>query len=466
MAIEKIKIPDFGDVQEITVVEVFITAGDNIEEEASLIALESEKAVMDIPSPFSGVIKEVLVKEEDVVGSGDVIALIETDEQASEKADDEPQEPKQERESAAGDEETSVSEKEADSKQTETDEESSETTGEEAGEPKKKTESAEVEDNKASATEKASADESAEQQPSGQLSHATPSVRAFAREQQVDLATVTGTGPNGRILKEDVQAARQKGTATVAAPASIETAAEPPLEDFSKYGEIEEVKLGRIKKISGPYLQRSWGTIPHVTHFDEADITELESFRKKLNESLQEDEPSYSPLIFIIRAVVATLREFPLFNCSLMPDGDKVIVKKYYHLGIAVDTPQGLVVPVIKDADRKGFKDIALELKRLSTNARAGKLAIPDIQGATFTISSLGGIGGTGFTPIISSPQAAILGLSRSYMKPVWDGDRFVPQLTLPFSVSYDHRIIDGAEAARFCKALRMNIEDLKRTLL
>jgi pyruvate dehydrogenase E2 component (dihydrolipoamide acetyltransferase) len=304
-------------------------------------------------------------------------------------------------------------------------------------------------------TEKRTADDS------GQVPHATPSVRAFAREQQVDLNELAGTGPKARILKEDVLAVQQKSAGT--APVQ-----EHPLEDFSKYGEVEEVSLGRIKKISGPYLQRSWSTIPHVTHFDEADISELERFRKELNGKLQEGEQSYSPLIFVIRAVTATLKEFPLFNCSLVPGGGKVILKKYYHLGIAVDTPKGLMVPVIKDAERRGFKDLGVELQRLSSSARAEKLAIPDIQGASFTISSLGGIGGTGFTPIISSPQAAILGLSRNYMKPVWDkeGKKFEPRLMLPFSVSYDHRIIDGAEAARFCKALRLNIEDLKRTLV
>ncbi|NOR23390.1 MAG: biotin/lipoyl-binding protein [Desulforhopalus sp.] len=409
MAIEKITIPDFGDVQKITVVELFVAPGDKVEEEASLISLESEKAVMDIPSPFSGVIKEVLVKEDDVVGSGDVIALIETEEAVAETAVGRPEES-----AAVG--AVPVSE-----------------------------------------------------QVSGQVFHATPSVRVFAREQQVDLSKVTGTGPNGRILKEDILAALQQTAVAVSFPAGtvMATAAqEVPLEDFTRYGEIEEVLLGRIQKISGPHLHRSWVTIPHVTHFDEADITEFERFRKELNGGLQEGEPSFSPLVFITTAVAATLKAFPLLNCSLVPGEEKVILKKYYHIGIAVDTPQGLVVPVIKDADKKGCKEIALELKRLSTSARAGRLAIPDTQGATFTISSLGGIGGTGFTPIVNSPQVAILGLSRSYMKPVWDGEQFVPRLALPFSVSYDHRIIDGAEAARFCKALRMNIEELKRTLL
>jgi pyruvate dehydrogenase E2 component (dihydrolipoamide acetyltransferase) len=464
MAIEKIKIPDFGDVQEITVVEVFIAPGDKIEEEASLITLESEKAVMDIPSPFSGIIKEVLVKEEDAVASGDVIALIETEgeEEVSGKPDDEEKETEPDAEPAEAEEkEEPVTEKaEKAEKVSEKPAAEPEEAEEQEAEQPEKEKQAEVKSEEP-VKEKGAGEEPAKKQPSGQVPHATPSVRAFAREQQVDINELSGTGPKGRILKDDVLSAQQKVTG--AAPAQ-----EPPLEDFSKYGEVEEVALSRIKKISGPYLQRSWSTIPHVTHFDEADISELERFRKELNGTLQEGEPSYSPLVFVIRAVTATLKEFPIFNCSLVPGGGKIILKKYYHLGIAVDTPKGLMVPVIKNAERRGFKDLAAELQRLSSSARAEKLAIPDIQGASFTISSLGGIGGTGFSPIISSPQAAILGLSRNYMKPVWDkeGKKFEPRLMLPFSVSYDHRIIDGAEAARFCKALRLNIEDLKRTLV
>lgn len=462
MAVKKIRIPDFGDVQEITVVEVFIKPGDKIKEEDSLLTLESEKAVMDLPSPYSGVIKEVSVKEEDKVADGDVIALIETEEEAEEgldKSDDEKEEAEPEKD---GDE--SAQQKGREEK------------------PEKEEDVAEVEDERKSTTDKAAerdpteadedgakqpekADEkpeTARDQPAKQVSHATPSVRALAREQQVDLNRVAGTGPEGRILKEDVIAARQQSAG------GDSSASQPPVEDFSKYGEVEEAPLGRIKKISGPYLLRSWTTIPHVTHFDEADIGELERFRKELNSTLEEGQPAYSPLVLLIRAVVATLKQFPIFNSSLLPGGEKVVVKKYYHLGIAVDTPKGLMVPVLKNADQRGFKDIAVELQRLSSTAREGKLAIPDIQGATFTISSLGGIGGTGFTPIISSPQAAILGLSRSTMKPVWDeqSGNFSPRLILPFSLSYDHRIIDGAEAARFCKVLRMNIEDLKRTLV
>ena len=418
MAVEKLLIPDFGDVQEIAVVEIFIAVGDTVEVEDSLIALESEKAVMDIPASLAGVIKEILVKEDDVVSSGDVIALIET----------------------AGSAE--VSEDATEEKST-------------AAEPKALTNEKDL--------VKAAGGPVAVQT-MGAVSHATPSVRIYAREQGVDLGQITGNGPNGRILHEDVLVAA--GKAPVAASGQGFSLPVVPLEDFSKYGEVEEQALGRIKKISGPYLHRSWVTVPHVTHFDEADITEIEEFRKDLNGSAKEGDVKFSPLIFITKAVAATLKAFPFFNCSLVPEGDKVILKKFYNIGIAVDTPDGLVVPVVKDVDKKSLTAIAEDVLTLSTNARAGKLGIADMQGATFTISSLGGIGGTGFTPIISSPQVAILGLSRSFMKPQWDGEKFIPRLTLPFSVSYDHRVIDGAEAARFCKTLRMNIEDMKRTLI
>ncbi|MBT8345854.1 MAG: 2-oxo acid dehydrogenase subunit E2, partial [Desulfofustis sp.] len=300
--------------------------------------------------------------------------------------------------------------------------------------------------------------------------HASPSVRSYARELGVDLELVGASGPKGRILKEDVQnfvkQRVQNGPAAGQPAAGSLPVADAPLEDFSKYGQIEEQELGRIQKISGPHLHRSWITIPHVTHFDEADITELEKFRKQMNQEVQKDDLKFSPLVFVIKAVVATLKEYPLFNSSLDPANSKVIYKYYYHTGIAVDTPNGLVVPVVKDADRKGIRDIAGELASLSSAAREGKLTIGDLQGATFTISSLGGIGGIGFTPIVNGPQVAILGLSRSYMKPVWNGQDFEPRLTLPFSLSYDHRVIDGAEAARFCRSLGSNIEDLRRALL
>lgn len=430
MTTEKIRIPDFGDVQKITVVEVFVAAGDKVEVETPLVALESEKAVMDLPSPFAGVIKEVLVKTDEEVKSGDVIAVIETaGAEQPEKAAPEPTVAKKTPEDVSAVDDVAAAAQE---------------------------------------NERPEPAEPAAEKESGKTFHATPSVRAFAREQQVDLGRVTGTGPHGRIRKEDVLAVlegeRQERVPVGAG--DLGPAPMPPLEDFSKYGPVEEIPLSRIQKMSGPHLHRSWLAIPHVTHFDEADITELEKFRKELNSGLKEGEVSYSPLYFVIKAVAANLKLFPLCNSSLHPDGDRVIHKKYCHLGIAVDTPQGLVVPVIKDADRKGLREIAADLQRLSGAARAGKLAIPDIQGATFTISSLGGIGGTGFAPIVSHPQVAILGVSRSYLKPVWDGQQFVPRLTLPFSLSYDHRVIDGAEAARFCRSLSEILEDLRRTLL
>jgi pyruvate dehydrogenase E2 component (dihydrolipoamide acetyltransferase) len=295
-------------------------------------------------------------------------------------------------------------------------------------------------------------------------------VRSYARELGVDLSLVTATGPKGRILKEDVQQLVKQvlrdGAAPAAGAAERSYFSEGPLEDFSTYGETEEVELGRIQKISGPHLHKSWVTIPHVTHFEEADITDLESFRKQINEEMRGENVKFSPLVFTVKALVATLKQYPLFNCSLVPGEAKLILKKFYNIGIAVDTPNGLVVPVVKNADQKGIREIAEDLALLSSNARAGKLSITDMQGATFTISSLGGIGGTGFTPIVNRPQVAILGLSRSYQKPVWNGEQFVPRLTLPFSLSYDHRVIDGAAAARFCRSLSSNIEDLRRALL
>lgn len=434
MAIEQITVPDFGDVQEITVVDVYVKPGDKVEVEDPLVALESEKAVMDIPSPFAGTITEVKLQEGDTVGNDDLIVLLETGEDTAQPAEvEEPQ--------AAP----------------------AATVSTEPAEPAA-----------AEAEEPPAAEEVGEEAPAAQEPeldfHATPSVRSYARELGVDLGSLTATGPKGRILKEDVQnfvkQRVQAGPAAGAAQTGGLPLADTPLEDFSKFGKIEEQELGRIKKISGPHLHRSWITVPHVTHFDEADITELEKFRKQMNQEVQKDDLKFSPLVFVIKGVVATLKEYPLFNSSLDSANNKIVLKHYYHVGIAVDTPNGLVVPVVKDADRKGIKEIAGELGSLSLAARDGKLSIADLQGATFTISSLGGIGGIGFTPIVNAPQVAILGLSRSYMKPVWNGEIFEPRLTLPFSLSYDHRVIDGAEAARFCRSLGSNIEDLRRALL
>jgi pyruvate dehydrogenase E2 component (dihydrolipoamide acetyltransferase) len=448
MATEKITVPDFGDVQEITVVDVYIKAGDTVEVEDPLVALESEKAVMDIPSPFAGTITEVKLQEGDTVSSDDLIALLETtgEDDQPEKTDQSQQE---EPEAAADGQEA-----------------------EEKQEVKKKQETEEPDTPAAAAEEEPEADaEQGEepQEPAGDF-HASPSVRSYARELGVDLGAISATGPKGRILKEDVQKyvkqVVKSGPSSASAAGAGLQIDQPPLEDFSKYGEIEVKALGRIQKISGPHLHRSWVTIPHVTHFDEADITELEKFRKQMNQEVQKDDLKFSPLVFVIKGVIATLKQYPLFNSSLDIANNTIIFKHYYHMGIAVDTPDGLVVPVVKDADRKGIKEIAKELGNLSSNARKGKLSIADLQGATFTISSLGGIGGAGFTPIVNAPQVAILGLSRSTMKPIWTGEQFEPRLTLPFSLSYDHRVIDGAEAARFCRSLGNNIEDLRRALL
>ena len=441
MATEKVIVPDFGDVQEITVVEVYVTEGDTVEIEDPLVALESEKAVMDIPSTAAGVVKKVYLQEEDVVKSGDDIVLLEVEDGQEEEA------------AAKEAGKVGAREKELEETTAEAAEEKDESEEEEAS---AETGAADEDEEKGSDTGKA------------KVSHATPSIRAYARERDVDLEKIEGSGPKGRILKEDVDAA-EKGAVSVKekAPAAA-LPAQVPLEDFSKYGKVEETDLGRIKKISGPHLQRSWVSIPHVTHFDEADVTDLEKFRQQMNNEKAEDAPRFSPLVFIVKAVVASLKEYPSFNSSLDQDAGKLVLKYFYNIGIAVDTPKGLVVPVIKDADKKGMKEIATELAELSKAARDGKLAPTDMQGGTFTISSLGGIGGTGFTPIVSSPQVAILGLSRNYHKPVWDEEQqsFIPRLTLPFSLSYDHRVIDGAEAARFCRTLSIKIEDLRRALL
>jgi len=434
MAIEQITVPDFGDVQEITVVDVYVKPGDKVEVEDPLVALESEKAVMDIPSPFAGTITEVKLQEGDTVGNDDLIVLLETGEDTAQPAEvEEPQ---------------------------------AVTAAPVSTEP---AEPAAAEAEEPPAAEEVGEEALAAQEPELDF-HATPSVRSYARELGVDLGSLTATGPKGRILKEDVQnfvkQRVQAGPAAGAAQTGGLPLVDTPLEDFSKFGKIEEQELGRIKKISGPHLHRSWITVPHVTHFDEADITELEKFRKQMNQEVQKDDLKFSPLVFVIKGVVATLKEYPLFNSSLHSANNKRELKHYYHVGIAVDTPNGLVVPVVKDADRKGIKEIAGELGSRSLAARDGKLSIADLQGATFTISSLGGIGGIGFTPIVNAPQVAILGRSRSYMKPVWNGENFEPRLTLPFSLSYDHRVIDGAEAARFCRSLGSNIEDLRRALL
>ncbi|MGE4542490.1 MAG: 2-oxo acid dehydrogenase subunit E2 [Pedobacter sp.] len=482
MAIEQVTVPDFGDFEKIIVVDVYVASGDRVAMEDSLIALESDKAVMDIPSPLAGVVKEVSVKQNDPVKTGDLILTIEVAEEGEKTEPSEGNQvnapPEEEKRPLNGDRQ----EKDSTDKEAEEEEKTEPSEGNQAKAPPEEEKQPlngdrqgkdltdreaglPTEEPKTSAPGTEAPPPPVNSQSPGSVSHATPSVRAYARELGVDLSEVEGSGAKGRILKEDVQLRVKQAMQSTGGEASY-ALPKVPLQDFGKYGEIEEVPLSRIKKIAGARLHRSWLAVPQVTHFDEAEVTDLEEFRQQLNEEATQDGVHFSPLVFVVKALVATLREFPLFNSSLGPDGETVILKHYHHIGIAVDTPQGLVVPVIKHADTKGMADIAKDLKRLSTAARDGKLEIADLQGASFTISSLGGIGGTGFTPIVNAPQVAILGLARYHRKPVWNGETFEPRLMLPFSLSYDHRVIDGAEAARFCRALSRDIEDLRRALL
>ncbi len=299
--------------------------------------------------------------------------------------------------------------------------------------------------------------------------HASPGVRRLARELEIDLTKIRGTGEKGRITKEDVRSFLRGSVAPVTAPAAPTSGAgipEIPAIDFSKFGAIETKPLPRIKKLSGPHLHRAWLNVPHVTHQDEADITEIEVYRKELDSAAKEQGFRVTLLAFLMKASVSALKQFPEFNSSLSPEKDSLILKKYYHIGVAVDTAEGLVVPVIRDVDRKGIHDISRELGAVSKKARDGKLAASDLQGASFTISSLGGIGGTAFTPIVNAPEVAILGVVRSKTMPVWDGENFRPRLMLPLSVSYDHRVIDGALAARFARHLCHVLEDVRRMVL
>jgi len=448
-SITEIKVPDIGDFKEVEVIEILVKPGDSVAKEASLITVESDKATMEIPSPAAGVVKEVRIKLGDKVAEGSMILLLE----ASEGEAPAPQPPK----------------------------------------------SAEVSAPSAPAPKPAAAPAPATEpavvpipilrpapvpiEPVAEVAafkpHASPSVRKFARELGADLAKVKGSGPKGRITQEDVQEF-VKGIMTQApAPAPAPPAGcfvfdlpDWPQVDFAKFGPVESKPLSRIKKLSGANLHRNWISIPHVTQFDEADITELEAFRKESGAASEKQGFKLTLLAFLIKACVTALRQYPEFNASLERGGENLVLKKYFHIGVAVDTPDGLVVPVIRDADRKGVYDLARELAEVSKLARDRKLKPGDMQGGTFSISSLGGIGGTAFTPIINAPEVAILGVSRSAMRPVWAGGKgeaagqFMPRLMLPLSLSYDHRVIDGAAAARFTSYLASVLSDIRRTLL
>ncbi len=421
--IEEVFVPDLGADKDVDLIDVMVAVGDTVEFEDGLITLETEKASMDVPAPFGGEIIELFVSAGDKVNSGDRIAkMVKTVVMESKVP--------------------TPAKKEPVKKEVKT--------------PVSVQEIAAVTAPVAQAvlTQKAT------------KVYASPSVRKLAREFGVDLGFVKGSGRKGRVLKEDIKAyvKEQLSKPAVAAAGTGSglgfNLPEAKEIDFSQFGEIETIELSRIQKISGPSLHRNWLAMPHVTQFDEADITEMESFRKEQNALA--DGFKLSPLVFVVKAVAKALAIHPKFNASLSPDGQSLIMKKYFHIAIAVDTPNGLVVPVIKDVDKKGFKQIAIEMAEISQKARDGKLKSTDMQGASFTISSLGGIGGTKFTPIINAPEVAILGLSKSEMKPVWNGETFIPRLTLPLSLSYDHKVIDGADGARFTTTLSKLLGDIR----
>jgi pyruvate dehydrogenase E2 component (dihydrolipoamide acetyltransferase) len=434
--VKQVLVPDIGDFADVAVVDVLVAVGDEVSENDGLVTLETDKATMDVPAPFGGVVAEVLLKVGDTASEG--TAVVTLAESADAAASAEVGQPSAVRTAVSA--EASARPKAPD---------------QEPPEPK------------VPASTPAPAGAFNGEANGGDPVYASPSVRRLARELNVDLAAVgEGTGRKGRLVPEDVRAFADGGVAKAppTAPATgggLDLLPWPTV-DFAKYGEIERVPLTKIRKISAANLSRNWVRIPHVTHNDEADVTDLEAFRKQLN--AEQADVKVTMVALLLKAVVSSLKAFPDVNSSL--DGDELVRKKYYHLGFAADTPNGLVVPVVKDVDQKGLLEIAAELTDLSGKARAGKLGPAQMSGATFTISSLGGIGGTSFTPIVNAPEVAILGVVRSAMKPVWDGQAFVPRLMLPLSLSYDHRVIDGAAAARFVAHLTGVLTDLRRVLL
>ncbi|MGL4833645.1 MAG: dihydrolipoyllysine-residue acetyltransferase [Shewanella sp.] len=444
VAVKEIQVPDIGDASNVDVIEVLVAVGDTIRVDQGLITLETDKATMEVPAPFAGKLLSLTVKVGDKVSQGSVIATIETTTagtaapaQASAAQASIAQETLAQ---ASAAQETPV-----------------------VAAPMSRPP---VPHHPSAGTPVATG-----------AVHASPAVRRLAREFGVDLTKVTGSGRKGRVMKEDVQAyvkyelSRPKATAATAVAAGagggLQVIAAPKV-DFSKFGEVEEIPLSRIQKISGPNLHRNWVTIPHVTQFDEADITELEAFRKQQNDVAAKQKADYkiTPLVFMMKAVAKTLQMYPVFNSSLSSDGEALIQKKYFHIGVAVDTPNGLVVPVVRDVDKKGIIELSRELADISIRARDGKLKSAEMQGSCFTISSLGGIGGTAFTPIVNYPDVAILGVSKSEIKPKWNGKEFEPKLMLPLSLSYDHRVIDGAMAARFSVTLSGILSDIRTLVL
>lgn len=417
---QDVKVPDIGDFSDVPVVSILVSIGDTIAEEDPLIELESDKATMEVPSPAAGKVKEIKLSEGDKVSEGSLILTLEDEGGATAEAAPKAEAPKADAPAPA-------------------------------------------------APTAASAPAPAVTDAGFGKAHASPSVRAFARQLGIDLVSVNGSGRKGRILREDVTKHLKSAAAPASggAPAASGGMGIPPIPavDFSKFGPVEDVEMSRIQKLSGPALHRSWLNIPHVTHNDEADITDLDAYRKEMDTQAKEDGYRVTLLSFVIKASVSALKQHWQFNASIHPDGDKLVRKHFYNIGFAADTPNGLMVPVIKDADRKGLVEISKELMSLSKAARDGELKSKDMQGATFTISSLGGIGGTSFTPIVNAPEVAILGLTRSKMAPVWNGSEFVPRLMQPLSLSYDHRAVDGALAARFCVTLKTLLGDMRKLM-
>ena len=462
---QTIPAPDLGDIDEAEIIELSVSEGDTVEAEQTILVLESDKASLEIPSPAAGTVKKLLVKTGDKITSGTELMVLETTGGGEETADEatageDKSAGKQSGESGSGESKPGGSgsggsgpARDASEKASQPSETSAQDSGAGVGK-----------DSGGIGEHPAKSGAAAAGRPSRNV-HAGPAVRKLARETGVDLGAVPPSGPKDRILKEDVHAHIKQRMEQPAAAGGT-GAPDLPEIDFSEFGPVERDELNKLRKVAARNLHRSWVTIPHVTQFDEADITELEAFRKSQNKALEKEGVKLTMLAFLVQACARALRKFPRVNSSLEPSGEALILKDYVHIGIAVDTPNGLVVPVLRDADKKGLSQIATEIGELAAKARDRKLSPADMKGATFSISSLGGIGGTAFTPIVNWPEVAILGVSRSDTKPVWDGNAFQPRLMLPLSFSYDHRVIDGADAARFTTYLSGLLGDMRRALL
>ena len=438
MSLVEVKVPDIGDFKNIPIIEILVKPGDSVKAEDPLIALESDKATLEVPAPSAGTVKEIKVKVGDKVSEGTLVLMLDAAAPPAAAATPAPQPAAPAQPVAAAPSPASAPQPAA-----------------------------------PASAPSASSSPTASLEPIDEaklkLVHAGPSVRGFARELGADLSKVTGSGPKGRILREDVQAyvktelTRPRGGSGGGLGFNLLPL---PQVDFAKFGPVQKQALSRIKKLSGANLHRNWVAIPHVTQQDEADITELEAFRKSQSDAAKKEGIRFTLLAFLMKAAVVALKQYPNFNASLSPDGENLILKQYFNIGVAVDTPLGLVVPVIRDADKKGLLELAKELGTISSRMRDGKINPTDLQGGCFSISSLGGLGGTYFTPIINAPEVAILGVGKAVIKPVWDGKQFAPRLMLPLSLSYDHRVVDGAQGARFIAYLSSVLSDIRRLVL